>query len=182
MAYNNYGYCEKCISGFVQISRACLPISANCDIYLPGDQSKCSSCIQGYRVSGQQCFPVIEGCLNYIGLNACANCDKNYLLANGNCIFTDPNCISMDSNGLCQQCKNGFLPSKSRCVYFDPYCLSYDVTTMVCNSSASIFSTSGLSLQQQVGYLNFIMQASSASQGQSSAGFSGGAGQGSYTK
>jgi hypothetical protein len=88
----------------------------------------------------------------------------------------------MDSNGLCQQCKNGFLPSKSRCVYFDPYCLSYDAASMVCTSSASIFSTSNLSLQQQVGYLNFIMQASSASQGQSSAGFSGSVGQGSYTK
>jgi hypothetical protein len=88
----------------------------------------------------------------------------------------------MDSNGLCQQCKNGFLPSKSRCVYFDPYCLNYDPASMICTSAASIFSTSGLSLQQQVGYLNFIMQASSASQGQSNAGFSGNTGQGSYTK
>ena len=91
--------------------------------------------------------------------------------------------MSQDSNGLCQQCLNGYLPFKSRCVYFDPYCLAYDQTSMTCSQSSSAFSSSGgFSLQQQLSYLNFVIQAQSFAQNSASADFNGGAGQGSYTK
>lgn len=181
-AYNGFGYCQTCASGFVQVSRVCVPVSANCQTY-GSDQSVCSVCMTGFRLSGQQCFLTIEGCLVYSSQNTCISCSSGYLLANGNCFFNDVNCVSQDSNGLCQQCLNGYLPFKSRCVFFDPYCLAYDPTSMTCSQSSSAFSSAGgFSLQQQLSYLNFVLQAQSSAQNSASAGFNGGAGQGSYTK
>lgn len=56
--YNAFGYCQTCASGFVQVSRACVPVSANCQTY-GSDQSVCSVCMTGFRLSGQQCFLTI---------------------------------------------------------------------------------------------------------------------------
>jgi hypothetical protein len=118
----------------------------------------------------------------YSTANACVSCSQNYLLANGNCYFNDPNCLSQDGNGLCQQCQNGYLPFKSSCVYYDPYCLAYDPSSMVCTQASSAFSLSGFTLQQQLSYLNFVLQVASFTQSPASSDFSGSAGQGSYTK
>lgn len=180
--YDYFGYCQNCSNGYVQIQRACLLIAQNCLISNPFDQSKCQNCMTGYHLSNQLCYINIEGCLSYTSQSLCSFCSSGYLLINSSCYFNDVNCLAQDSNGLCLSCQNGFIPFKSKCVYFDPFCLSYDQNTMVCTQAMSYFSINSFTLQQQLTYLNFVMQASSASQSTSASDYNGGSIGGSYSK
>lgn len=181
LTYDIYGYCQTCIQGYTQTQRICLPISPNCQTYNPNDLTTCLVCLPTFRLSNSQCFKSIEGCLVYGSQTICNLCSPSFLLVNGTCFYSDPNCVNQDSSGVCQSCSNGYIPFRSRCVYFDPFCLSYD-TTMTCNLTQSSFALNGFTLQQQLSYLNFVMQVQSYSQNNANADFNGGSGQGSYTK
>ena len=166
----------------MQVQRACLPIAANC-LTRGTDQSQCSVCIAGYHLISSQCYQDIDGCLSYSNQNQCTACSVQYQLVNGKCYFNDANCLAQDENGLCIGCTSGYLPAKGRCVYYDPYCVAYDASSVNCSQSVGSFSLSdGFSLQQQLSYLNFVLQATSASQSPIASDFSGGKGQGSYSK
>lgn len=91
--------------------------------------------------------------------------------------------MASDENGLCIGCTSGYIPAKGRCVYYDAYCLSYDTNTLTCTRSFPSFTLNkGFSLQQQLSYLNFVIQAGSTSQTTVAADFVGISGQGSFSK
>jgi len=181
VSYNFNGRCTNCSQGYVQVQRACLPISSNC-LTFGADQSQCAVCIAGYHLISNQCFQDIDGCLSFSQQNQCTMCSIKYQLVNGNCYYNDPNCLAEDENGLCIGCTSGYLPAKGRCVYYDPYCLTYDQNNLTCTLPIGSFALSQFSLQQQLTYLNFVLQAAAASQSAASSDFSGGQGQGSYSR
>lgn len=156
-SYNNYGYCEICNEGYVQMQRVCLSVAANCDSFVSGDNSKCTFCSKGYHVFNSNCYADVEGCLSYSFQSLCLNCNKNYLLKNSNCYFNDANCVAQDSKGNCLTCINGFLPFKNRCVIYDPFCLNYG-SDGVCVSPSNQFTLSGLTISQKINYWSFVKQ------------------------
>lgn len=178
--YDYYGYCQTCNQGYVQVTRTCLPVAANCLVYGTTDQSTCTVCQSGYHLYSQLCYLNMDGCLTYSSPSGCSACSPSYLLVNNICYYSDPNCIVQDSTGLCNYCQNGFLPFGSKCVYYNPFCLSY--TSMTCSQSLSPATVAPLSLQQEQNYNSFILQAAAASQTPLANSIIGGAGQGSCTK
>jgi hypothetical protein len=57
--YNTFGYCEICISGYVQTNHQCFIAVQNCAVPLSTDQSKCTTCSTGYQLDANLllCYP-----------------------------------------------------------------------------------------------------------------------------